>query len=106
MTQLMLNNTWPRCSESAVAGSGSVAGWPAIRTGPWTGIAAAGAARAPATVTAIEYLGTIVNIAVELADGREVSVTLNDSEFFKKPFETGQPGSLSWSSEDAHELAA
>ncbi|SNY91341.1 putative spermidine/putrescine transport system ATP-binding protein [Cohaesibacter sp. ES.047] len=65
-----------------------------------------GDAAAPATVTAIEYLGSSYSIAVESAELGELSVSINDSEFLTNPVELGQSVFLTWKPEDAHTLAA
>ncbi|MFZ2101006.1 MAG: ABC transporter ATP-binding protein [Oricola sp.] len=60
----------------------------------------------PATVRAIEYLGSNVNVLVETPAAGEIAVTVGDSAFFAKPFEIGQSVFLSWKPEDVHALAA
>ena len=60
----------------------------------------------PATVRAVEYLGTMVNVTVETPDAGELTVSVGDTAFFANPVEIGQSVFLTWKPEDAHSLAA
>lgn len=60
----------------------------------------------PAVVQAIEYLGTTVGVTLELPDLGSVSAVLSDSDFYDSPFEIGETVFLTWSTADAHKLAA
>ena len=60
----------------------------------------------PATVRAVEYLGTMVNVTVEAPDAGELTVSVGDTAFFAKPVEIGQSVFLKWKPEHAHSLAA
>jgi len=59
-----------------------------------------------ATVRAVEYLGTMVNVTVETPDAGELTVSVGDTAFFANPVEIGQSVFLTWKPEDAHSLAA
>ena len=60
----------------------------------------------PARVTAVEYQGTAVRIALALEDGGEAAVLLPDDAFYATPVAAGMEASLLWSHGDAHQLAA
>ena len=60
----------------------------------------------PATVRAVEYLGTMVNVTVEAPDAGELTVSVGDTAFFAKPVEIGQSVFLKWKPEHAPSLAA
>lgn len=60
----------------------------------------------PATVLAVEYLGTAVSVSVGMPDAREAAVTIGDSAFFANPVDIGQSVFLTWNPDDAHMLAA
>lgn len=59
-----------------------------------------------AVVKAIEYLGTTVNVSLDMAGAPEITATVSDAAFFAAPFEAGQSVSVAWQRADAHELAA
>ncbi len=60
----------------------------------------------PARVTAVEYQGTVVRIALALADGGEAAVLLPDDAYYATPVTAGSEAGLLWSHGDAHQLAA
>ncbi|MCI5077961.1 ABC transporter ATP-binding protein [Oricola sp.] len=60
----------------------------------------------PATVKAIEYLGTTVTVAVDTVEAGELNVSLGDTVYFANPVEIGQSVFLTWKPEHAHALAA
>ncbi|PWW03853.1 putative spermidine/putrescine transport system ATP-binding protein [Hoeflea marina] len=64
------------------------------------------AAGRDAVVKAIEYLGTTVNVSLDMEGAPEITATVSDSAFFAAPFEAGQSVSVAWQRADAHELAA
>ena len=59
-----------------------------------------------ASVRDVEYLGTTVNIALSSDRAGDITATLPDSTFFQQPIEIGDTVFLSWSTADAHTLAA
>ncbi len=58
------------------------------------------------TVRDVEYLGTSVNLAMTGENAGEITASIPDNAFFKKPIEIGETVFLSWNAEDAHLLAA
>jgi putative spermidine/putrescine transport system ATP-binding protein len=61
-----------------------------------------------ATVRAIEYQGTyvLVSLDAEADASDDLSVMLQEAEFFNAPFEVGTPVQVAWSATDAHQLPA
>jgi putative spermidine/putrescine transport system ATP-binding protein len=57
-------------------------------------------------VTAVEYQGTAVRVAVQTEAGEEASVVLPDQAFFAAPVQPGAGTRLAWAVEDEHKLAA
>ncbi len=60
----------------------------------------------PARVTAVEYQGTSVRVALSLDGGAEAAVLVADDAFQNKPVSAGEATNLLWSANDAHLLAA
>lgn len=58
-----------------------------------------------AVVSDIEYLGTNFSVAAKTGDGADVSVTVADAVFSRRPIEIGQTVFLNWAPVDAHPLA-
>ena len=81
-------------------------------------LVARGSGRLDATVSAIEYQGSQVQVHLVPGDGRGAAdtsddddvargawiATLPDTEFHARPFETGQPVGLAWPDAQAHVL--
>ncbi|MBU4529561.1 MAG: ABC transporter ATP-binding protein [Hoeflea sp.] len=69
-----------------------------------------GSAGIPATVRAIEYLGTTFSVALDATGmaqtSNPVSVTVPDSVFSHETMEIGQTVFLTWMPDDAHRLAS
>lgn len=65
----------------------------------------AGAARLPATVTAIEYQGTHVALTASIPGDQEVTALLSDRDFFDAPKMEGEAIGLDWNAQEAHALA-
>ena len=59
-----------------------------------------------AQVTAVEYQGTAVRVAVQTEAGEDASVVLPDQAYFAAPVQPGSGTRLAWSAEDEHALAA
>jgi putative spermidine/putrescine transport system ATP-binding protein len=59
-----------------------------------------------ATVRAIEYQGTYVLVSLGAEASDELSVMVQEAEFFRSPFEVGSAVQVSWSAADAHQLQA
>jgi putative spermidine/putrescine transport system ATP-binding protein len=57
-------------------------------------------------VTAVEYQGTMVRVALMTDPGDEASALVPDAEFYAQPVEPGQVTAVSWSPRDAHPLSA
>jgi putative spermidine/putrescine transport system ATP-binding protein len=57
-------------------------------------------------VTAVEYQGTMVRVAVATDTGDEVSAEVPDELFHQRPVEPGDPATLVWSDQDVHRMAA
>ncbi len=55
-------------------------------------------------VTAVEYQGAMVRVAVTTEPGDEVSALVPDQMFYRKPVEPGDPATLVWAEEDTHAL--
>ncbi len=71
--------------------------------------APAGVTNAPSltgTITAIEYQGPLVRVAVATETGTEAVALVPDDVFFSRPFGIGEPAALVWSPADVHALAA
>ncbi len=56
-------------------------------------------------VTAVEYQGTMVRVALMTDPGDEASALVPDAEFYAQPVEPGQVTAVSWSPRDAHPLS-
>jgi putative spermidine/putrescine transport system ATP-binding protein len=59
-----------------------------------------------ATVRAIEYQGTYVLVSLGAEACDDLSVMLQEAEFFSSPFEVGSAVQVSWRAMDAHPLQA
>ncbi len=55
-------------------------------------------------VTAVEYQGTMVRVALLTDPGDEASALVPDGDFYAQPVEPGQAVSLSWLPSDEHRL--
>lgn len=66
---------------------------------------ATGANQMAANVHQIEYLGTLVNLALRTDSGAELTAALPDQDFFSAPYNVGDRVSLSWHADDAHRLS-
>jgi len=66
----------------------------------------AGDAALSAVVRDVEYLGTMVSLALSAGSAGDITATLPDSSFFRQPIEIGETVFLSWDAADAHPLAA
>lgn len=60
----------------------------------------------PATVMAVEYLGSTVSVSVAMQEAGEAAIHLGDTAFFANPVDIGQSVFLAWEADDAHPLAA
>jgi putative spermidine/putrescine transport system ATP-binding protein len=58
-----------------------------------------------ATVSGVEYQGTIVQVALASRTDGELSATLPEADFYANPFTAGEAVSVSWTPADVHELA-
>lgn len=85
---------------------GAEAGKLAVRTDRMTISGKTSPGAMPAKVLAVEYLGTIVNVTVQTIEAGELTVSVSDAAYFKKPVEIGQSVFLTWKPEHAHQLAA
>ena len=56
-------------------------------------------------VTAVEYQGTMVRVAMATDPGDEASALVPDGDFYARPVEPGDPAILTWSERDVHMLA-
>ena len=56
-------------------------------------------------VTAVEYQGSMVRVALMTEAGDEVSALVPDQTFYRKPTEPGDPATLVWSEQDTHGLS-
>jgi putative spermidine/putrescine transport system ATP-binding protein len=56
-------------------------------------------------VTAVEYQGTMVRVAMATDPGDEASALVPDGDFYACPVEPGDPAILTWSERDVHMLA-
>jgi putative spermidine/putrescine transport system ATP-binding protein len=59
-----------------------------------------------ATVRNIEYQGTHVLVSLDAGASDDLSVMVQEAEFFNSPFEVGSAVQVSWSAADAHQLQA
>jgi putative spermidine/putrescine transport system ATP-binding protein len=66
----------------------------------------AGPGGVPASVVAVEYLGTVVRVALKTNSGEEASVMVPDHVYYAAPVEPGSGTRLTWSPDDEHALAA
>jgi putative spermidine/putrescine transport system ATP-binding protein len=57
------------------------------------------------TVTAVEYQGAMVRVALATDPGDEASALVPDSLFYERPVEPGDKTTLVWSERDAHALS-
>jgi len=55
-------------------------------------------------VTAVEYQGAMVRVALATDPGDEASALVPDSLFYDRPVEPGDPATLVWAERDAHAL--
>jgi putative spermidine/putrescine transport system ATP-binding protein len=55
-------------------------------------------------VTAVEYQGAMVRVALATDPGEEASALIPDRDFYISPVEPGDPATLIWSERDAHVL--
>jgi putative spermidine/putrescine transport system ATP-binding protein len=62
-------------------------------------------AKMQATVRAVEYQGTHVNLALEAGSLRELAAVVGDAEFDAAPIEPGQTVTLHWRDQDVHSLS-
>jgi putative spermidine/putrescine transport system ATP-binding protein len=56
-------------------------------------------------VTAVEYQGAMVRVALATDPGDEAAALVPDRLFYDKPVEPGDPATLVWADRDAHALA-
>ncbi len=56
------------------------------------------------TVTAIEYQGTYVKVALEVGIGEPFVANISDTSYFADPLEPGDRATVSWGREDVHVL--
>lgn len=56
-------------------------------------------------ITAVEYQGAIVRVALTLPDGAEAIALIPDDEFDPARLRLGDPAALSWNQADAHPLS-
>jgi putative spermidine/putrescine transport system ATP-binding protein len=59
-----------------------------------------------ARVTAVEYQGTAVRVALQTEAGEEAAVVMGDAAYYAAPVQPGAGTKLAWASEDEHALAA
>jgi putative spermidine/putrescine transport system ATP-binding protein len=57
-------------------------------------------------VSAVEYQGAIVRVALDIGGGKEAVVLIPDDEFDGARLALGQPAALAWTPQDIHHLAA
>ena len=55
-------------------------------------------------VTAVEYQGTTVRVAIATEPGEEVSAVVPDGLFHQNPVAPGDPATLVWSARDVHHM--
>ena len=60
--------------------------------------------RISGVVRSVEYQGTYVQLAIEGADGREITATADENTFDQTPFNPGDPIAVSWGERDVHRL--
>ncbi len=60
----------------------------------------------PGRVSAVEYQGALVRVALTGADGEEAVALLPDETFFARPVAIGDAATLVWSPADVHHLQA
>ncbi len=58
----------------------------------------------PDRIAAVEYQGSIVRVALTMADGAEAIALIPDDEFDPAAIRLGDPASLTWQRKDAHAL--
>jgi putative spermidine/putrescine transport system ATP-binding protein len=58
------------------------------------------------TVSAVEYQGAVVRVALDIGGGREAVVLVPDDEFDGVRLALGQPAALAWTPQDIHHLTA
>ena len=58
------------------------------------------------TVSAVEYQGAVVRIALDIGGGKEAVVLIPDDAFDGVRLALGQPAALAWTPQDIHHLAA
>jgi len=64
-----------------------------------------GSSRVRGTISAIEYQGPLVRVAVETGSGDEAVALLSDATFFGAPVSVGDRAAVVWSDADVHVLA-
>jgi putative spermidine/putrescine transport system ATP-binding protein len=65
---------------------------------------AGGRSQVPVTVSAVEYQGPVVRVAVATAAGEEVVALVPDTVFFQRPVAIGDATTLSWTPDDERAL--
>jgi putative spermidine/putrescine transport system ATP-binding protein len=63
-----------------------------------------GRPRVAGRVAVIEYQGPVVRVALTTDDGGEAAALLSDEVFYRQSVGVGDPATLSWPAEAAHEL--
>jgi putative spermidine/putrescine transport system ATP-binding protein len=58
------------------------------------------------TVSAVEYQGAIVRVALDIGGGKEAVVLIPDDAFDGARMALGQPAAMAWTPQDIHHLAA
>ncbi len=73
---------------------------------PEAAVNAAGNLSLTGTVSAVEYQGAVVRVALDIGGGREAVVLIPDDAFDGTRMALGQPAALAWNPQDIHHLAA
>jgi putative spermidine/putrescine transport system ATP-binding protein len=76
----------------------------AVRADRCTLGAVDGRPRVAGRVAVIEYQGPVVRVALTTDDGGEAAALLSDEVFYRQSVGVGDPATLSWPTEAAHEL--
>jgi putative spermidine/putrescine transport system ATP-binding protein len=76
----------------------------AVRADRCTLGAVDGRPRVAGRVAVIEYQGPVVRVALTTDDGGEAAALLSDEVFYRQSVGVGDPATLSWPAEAAHEL--
>jgi len=66
----------------------------------------AGPEAQPVIIRDVEYQGTAVYVALQGADGLELTAVVPERKFYERPFEAGDQAAVLWDRNDVHELAA